>query len=142
MRFLCERHRHWLSQNPGELLPGWLRTLIEGRAAAAERNFEKAILYFGNALDMADIMMSHAATLDAQQRYIDTATELMQALTLGRDSAVCERLFGAVLSRLEREKARNFLPESLRALRDMALGQAPVVTTAVPRAADVSPYLH
>lgn len=142
MKFLCERHRAWLRHNPGELLSGWLRTLIEGRAAAAEGSVDKAILYFGNALDMAEIMMSHGATMDAQQRYIDTATELMQVVWRCRESSTCQDLFTVVLNRLEQEPVRLFLPGSLDALYAMALGSVPAVRTAGPRAANVTPYLH
>ncbi len=132
MKFLCERHRAWLSRNPGELLSGWLRTLIEGRAVAAEGHADKAILYFGNALDMAEIMMSHGATVDAQQRYIDTATELMQVVWQCRKPSTCQDLFAVVLNRLEQEPVRLFLPGSLDALYAMALGSVPAARTAGP----------
>ena len=122
MKFLCGKHRLWLTQNPEELLPGWRRTCRMGREALVEEHWHQAAVFFGNAWEMSELLLSAQPGRGSQQRYIETAGEMMWALRAGEQSDGCRFVFSQVLSRLEQEARVECSHESLSLLRELAFG--------------------
>lgn len=122
MRYMCNKHRHWLVEHPTELLPSWRKTRMAGRAAMARLRWDHAVMYYGNALEMSEIMMIQTPGQRNQQRYVDTATDMMHALRNSAQANTCHYLFGKVLDRLEQEAEHLFTVESLSVLRTVAFG--------------------
>lgn len=124
MKFLCDKHKRWLVQHPEELLPGWQRTCRLGREAMSHAQWQRAAVFFGNAWEMAELLLTQAPGKQAQQRYLDTAGDMMSALREGAQSEHCRFVFSSVLNRLEQEGHLQCRQESLSLLREFAFGDA------------------
>jgi hypothetical protein len=122
MKYMCKKHRNWLVEHPTELLPSFRKTRMAGRAAMARLSWDHAVLYYGNALEMSEIMLIQKPGQRTQQRYVDTAIEMMHALRNSAQASSSHFLFSHVLDRLEQETEHLFTVESLAVLRKVAFG--------------------
>lgn len=81
VKFICSRHRSELEANPERSKTFWGNAILSGRSAFDSMLWEKAIRYFGNAMEAAGIlMMTDTDTTRKVQRYTRTAEEFIYVL--------------------------------------------------------------
>lgn len=81
MRFLCPKHRQALQHNPGKAIQLWHRTLLQAQDAVRHEDWSDAIGLYGNALDIADLLMeSEGFSARSLNRYSHAALEFAYAL--------------------------------------------------------------
>ena len=119
---------------------------MAGRAAMARLSWDHAVLYYGNALEMSEIMLIQKPGQRTQQRYVDTAIEMMHALRNSAQANTSHFLFSHVLDRLEQEAEHLFTVESLAVLRNVAFGSKEKANTRLEQQPSqlqpTSGYLH
>lgn len=100
MNFMCKKHFSEISKDPERAALVWLRCIKSARNEAARRNWHQAVIYFGNALDAAQITFAHNPTSDEIKRYIKTASELTYTSRVCSYSIDLERLVEAVKDKI------------------------------------------
>lgn len=78
--FLCPKQRKKLVSQPDQAVTDWSKALSNARFQVEEGNWDKAVLFHGCALEIADILLSHKPHNDAISRYIRTAVEFTYTL--------------------------------------------------------------
>ncbi len=124
MKYICDGHRQWLMDNPSELQAGWLRATSMGCEAMAGRQWQRATVCFGNAVEIAELELSKNPDKKAQQHYLDAAAQMMAAFRRLGDQRSCRFLFSRVLELLEQLSMRDFCEESLGILKEFTFGDS------------------
>tara|TARA_B100000029_G_scaffold506166_2_gene588376 strand:+ start:21879 stop:22340 length:462 start_codon:yes stop_codon:yes gene_type:complete len=122
MKYICDGHRQWLMDNPSELQAGWLRATSMGCEAMAGRQWQRATVCFGNAVEIAELELSKNPDKKAQQHYLDAAAQMMAAFRRLGDQRSCRFLFSRVLDQLGQLSVRTFCNDSLVLLRELTFG--------------------
>lgn len=122
MKYICDGHRQWLMDTPSELQAGWLRATSMGCEAMAGRQWQRATVCFGNAVEIAELELSKNPDKKAQQHYLDAAAQMMAAFRRLGDQRSCRFLFSRVLDQLGQLSVRTFCNDSLVLLRELTFG--------------------
>lgn len=122
IKYICDGHRQWLMDNPSELQAGWLRATSMGCEAMAGRQWQRATVCFGNAVEIAELELSKNPDKKAQQHYLDAAAQMMAAFRRLGDQRSCRFLFSRVLDQLGQLSVRTFCNDSLVLLRELTFG--------------------
>lgn len=122
IKYICDGHRQWLMDNPSELQAGWLRATSMGCEAMAGRQWQRATVCFGNAVEIAELELSKNPDKKAQQHYLDAAAQMMAAFRRLGDQRSCRFLFSRVLDQLGQLSIRTFCNDSLVLLRELTFG--------------------
>ncbi|NIB41744.1 hypothetical protein HBA55_19215 [Pseudomaricurvus alkylphenolicus] len=82
--FLCNHHRQALMRDAREARRFWAEAILAGREKAQEANWQKALVTFGNAMEVATILLHRDSNRSrAETRFARTAVEF-GALLRGR----------------------------------------------------------
>jgi len=79
MGFLCQHHRHNLLDQPLAAVNSWHKTVDAARQNVKFEHWDKAVVFYGNALEIAQILLDQDADSVNCERYIRTAVELTHA---------------------------------------------------------------
>jgi hypothetical protein len=120
MGFLCTTHRENIKQNPQRAHNSWNKTLSAARQLVKENRWDQAVIFYGNALEISEIMLTQESCSMTQERYLRTAVELMHALRNSHHEYDSNALFQMVLNRLEKEEDNFNCQAQLRPLKDVA----------------------
>ena len=120
MGFLCTNHRQHIKENPQRAHQSWNKTLFAARQLVKESRWNQAVIFYGNALEISEIMLTQESCIKSQECYLRTAVELMHALRNSEHEYDSLALFQMVLNRLEKERENFNCHEQLRPLKDVA----------------------
>ena len=74
--FLCNHHRQMLLQDPQEARRFWAEAVLMARDKVQEANWQKALVTFGNAMEVATILLHRDSNRSrAETRFARTAVE-------------------------------------------------------------------
>lgn len=77
MKFLCQTHRQWLENDTEKALQLWHKATVDARQGVRDENWRAAIVNYGNAFDIAELLLeSQSSDPKAQERYAYTAVEM------------------------------------------------------------------
>ena len=77
MKFLCQTHRQWLKHDTEKALQLWHKTTVDARQNVRDENWRAAIINYGNAFDIAELILEDRPdNAKAQERYAYTAVEM------------------------------------------------------------------
>lgn len=111
MKFLCQKHRDWLQSDPIKALHLWHKTTEDARQAVRDENWRVAIMNYGNAFDIAELLIDcDNFSIRAQERYAYTALEM--AYTLKSKKLDTRWLVHALTDKLK-DQSRSQLTEEL-----------------------------
>ncbi len=127
MGFLCANHREYITNDPHRAQVSWNKTLYTARKLVNETRWDEAVIYYGNALEISDIMMSQELTSASQERYLRTAVELMHALRNSHHQYNALAFFQMILDRLEQDIEQFNSQKQLKPLKDVAFEPLPEV---------------
>lgn len=100
MRFLCQHHRSELTSSLEKAERSWKKTLDAARKEANSGNWERALFYSGNSIEIADIILSNRPIRENSERYIKTAIEFAHALRNSKQPADLTALYEIVCTKL------------------------------------------
>jgi hypothetical protein len=80
MKFLCDHHRCILSSCTKQAKRSWQKTLHLAQFYAANSEWDRAVLYSGNSLEIAEIILTNQPSTENAKRYVETSTEFAYAL--------------------------------------------------------------
>jgi len=84
MKFLCDNCRASMIGSPKHLDAFWTRAITDARKHTQANQFDNAIMYYGNALDASELLLSNSAFCQlSMDKYIRTGMELLFALRKG-----------------------------------------------------------
>lgn len=104
MKFLCDHHRSILNSCTIQARRSWKKTLNLAQFYAANDDWGRAVLYSGNSLEIAEIILNNQPSAENARHYVETAVEFAYALVChGHDrnllavyNDVFHRLFAAL----------------------------------------------
>jgi hypothetical protein len=80
IKFICKKHQRQLEEKPELAFSAWIKLISLARQQLHDQKWEKAVLSYGNAHDIAAIILNHKAQAEAINGYIRTAIEFIYAL--------------------------------------------------------------
>jgi hypothetical protein len=80
MRFLCTDHRRELNRNPKQAAKMWQELISQGRKLFHLEHWEQAVMIYGNAFEVSEILISNSQTKYSIDRYLRTALEFAYVL--------------------------------------------------------------
>ena len=89
MSFLCQNHHAQLRNDADRAQSSWHLAIARARHAVLDKAWDKAVMYYGNALEITEIRLTHHREKAALEDYIRTSVEMMHAVrnsTYQRDS--------------------------------------------------------
>lgn len=127
MKFLCQKHRKWLLNDPLKALHLWRKTTEEARQAVRDENWRIAIMNYGNAFDIAELLIDcDNFSIRAQERYAYTALEM--AYTLKSRKLDTQWLLTALTKKLEALDTSELTGELVESLKNLEQPKADNVT--------------
>ena len=120
MNFMCPKHRAHLSKDPKEALIVWHRLINLARYQADHYHWQQSIMFYGNALEAAEIAFAKAPASLAVNRYMRTASELIYVMRLCDYGCSLELLVNTVKDKLEKNLYPANIQLLLRPLNDVA----------------------
>ncbi|TCS36744.1 hypothetical protein BCF53_12218 [Reinekea marinisedimentorum] len=101
MKFLCPQHRSKLSGCPQRAMQFWQKTFFESRAFINAGDWNKALIYSGNALESAEIILQNQPTQMNAERYLQTAIDFALVLRNSRRPADLIAMYSLVADRMQ-----------------------------------------
>jgi len=80
MSFLCQNHRAQLCGDADRAQSSWHLAIARARRSVLDKAWNKAVMYYGNALEISEIRLTHHRVKAALEDYIRTSVEMMHAV--------------------------------------------------------------
>lgn len=81
MKFMCYKCKQSLAKNPSRALAAWSKFMIRAREEQAGKQYNEAVITYGNAMDVAQITFENAPISESEvDRYIRTVVEFVYAV--------------------------------------------------------------
>jgi len=78
--FLCQKHRQAFISQPEYAESVWKRLIIEAQGQVCQYEWKKALIIYGNAFEISDILLKKTNENHAIKRYLRTAIEFAYVL--------------------------------------------------------------
>ncbi|TCS36400.1 hypothetical protein [Reinekea marinisedimentorum] len=121
MKFLCDHHRSILMACTKQAKTSWHKTLQLAQFYAVNDDLGRAVLYGGNALEIAEIVLSNQPVYENASRYVETAVEFAGALVRYDSSCNLLAVYNEVYFRLMSVSAVNNVEAAMQPLKDILL---------------------
>ncbi len=80
MRYLCKDHRKEFSRNPKQAAQSWQEIIMRARSLFHLQHWDQAVVIYGNAFEISEILLTNSQTKFSIDRYLRTALEFAYAL--------------------------------------------------------------
>ncbi len=80
MRYLCKDHRKEFSRNPKQAAQSWQEIIMRARTLFHLEHWEQAVVIYGNAFEIAEILLTNSQTQFSTDRYLRSALEFAYVL--------------------------------------------------------------
>ncbi len=120
MGFLCSNHKQFLTANPKVAQKKWHQIIRDARQLVTEEQWSKAVIYYGNALEVSDILLTLNSCEKNQERYVQTALEMMHAVRNSQHQAETVAFYHMVVNRLNKEPLPVSFDTKLSPLKEVA----------------------
>ncbi len=87
MRFLCTDHRRVLNSNPKQAAQLWQELILQGRGLFHLQYWDQAVVVYGNAFEISEMLIANSQTKYSIDRYLRTALEF--AYVLRKNQSPC-----------------------------------------------------
>lgn len=119
MGFLCPHHRETITSDSDQAEISWQKTMHAGRRSVTEMTWDKAVMFYGNALEISEILLRKLPGKRSQERYVRASVELMHAMRNSQYHQDSLALFQMILNRLDREDLAKSTKKTLKPLKDV-----------------------
>ncbi len=119
MGFLCQKLRKALSLNHKKAMSSWHETVFRARLCVSDENWENAILIYGSAFEISEILLSQKPDNSAVNRYMRTALEFAYSLRYSPSRCDLNALTDIVEERLSIEILSQPIEKWLTPLQDV-----------------------
>lgn len=129
MRFLCVRHRRWLSADPAAALYTWLQCYEQGLRLEQQHQDNLAIRQAGCALETADLLLTGRIDVERDDITRYTHSALLLARLLRRQQALdfADDVVHSAITSLEQLLVANIQTEAVKnACQQLATLASPV----------------
>ncbi|WP_157496995.1 hypothetical protein [Hahella ganghwensis] len=119
MKFMCNKHKAKIMEDPLHAIRSWHHTIRKAREFVTDNAWEQAVLFYGNALEISDIMLKQNSGVTALDRYVQTAVEFMHALrnSLHRDDTA--NFYNVIQSRLMEVSGGHQIETNLQPVQEV-----------------------
>ncbi|GAA5315622.1 MAG: hypothetical protein AseanaTS_08270 [Candidatus Pelagadaptatus aseana] len=128
MKFICPRHRQRYTEYPERARDMWYHLMTAASESVLQGDWQEAVYYFGNALDLAELVLDlEPSSSMAQERYASTALDM--AYVLKASKMPVDWLLAAVAERLSDRHITDPVSELWQSLRAL---EKPVADKVLP----------
>ncbi len=127
MRFLCTDHRRELNCNPKQAAQLWQKLILQGRGLFHLQYWEQAVVVYGNAFEISEMLIANSQTKYSIDRYLRTALEFAYVLRKSQTPCNLESFPLHVkkqLSLLKTEQPISHLMQPIEEVIDLPLHMA------------------
>lgn len=132
MSFLCQQHRSQLCEDVNRAESSWHRTMARARFSVQHQAWDKAVMHYGNSLDISDILVSHHGVPDGVDRYVRTAVEMMHAVRNSRYWQDTQAFYEMIMNRMKAFEQLSIDDRRLTPFRDVTFKPLDQVNTWMP----------
>ena len=110
MRYLCKDHRQEFSRNPKRAAQSWQEVIMRARTLFHLQHWDQASVIYGNAFEIAEILLTNSQSQFSVDRYLRSALEFAYTLRKSQTPCELEAFLPHVKQQLARAKTKVDLP--------------------------------
>jgi hypothetical protein len=118
--FLCNKYKERLTNDPEQALTAWIKLINSGRQKAMKQDWQEAVILYGYAFEVAQLIFLGSPEKTETKRYIRTAVEFMFSLRHSDYPADYNLLIMAIRGCLETTLSPDGAKKSVEPLMDIA----------------------
>lgn len=100
MKFLCDHHRSLMNSCIKQAKHSWQKTLHLAQFYGSNEEWARAVLYSGNSMEIAEIILHNQPNHENAKRYVKTAAEFAFATKCNQTKCNLLALYNNVFQRL------------------------------------------
>jgi len=119
MRYLCKDHRKEFSRNPKQAAQSWQEIIMRARSLFHLQHWDQAVVIYGNAFEISEILLTNSQTKFSIDRYLRTALEFAYALRKSQTPCNLEAFLPHVKKQMALTKTRDDLSYLIQPIEEV-----------------------
>ena len=119
MRYLCNDHRREFTRNPQQAAQSWQEIIMRARDLFYLEYWDQAVVIYGNAFEISEILLTNSQTQFSIDRYLRTALEFAYALRKSQTPCNLKAFLPHVKKQLSLTKTTAHLPQLIQPIEEV-----------------------